>query len=279
MFGEHCNNIFVYNSYHQFDIRTISVNHWGSELGLSVLKGLSSLYNSLVWESTVLLALCNEDYLPSGCLFGKADLEKLLSKDAREKNEGAMDEDKGVDAGAPESRDNGGADAMDTQNNIEERMDTSESFPAHAAPAAAGNGSGLAQAQGPLVTPSASSTSIDSELLQPAESGGSGVGTSEVTGDDKDLKRKLTPAMQAQLRQLKPLLTLSSRLGRALSELFVLLVKLCVGSPVRMRRSQQLHPPVMPSPPARQVALALTKLLAGGLSFQPPIDASLAKLR
>ncbi|RUS89503.1 hypothetical protein EGW08_002736 [Elysia chlorotica] len=263
----------------QFDIRTISVNHWGSELGLSVLKGLSSLYNSLVWESTVLLALCNEDYLPSGCMFGKADLEKLLSKDAREKNEGAMDEEKVVDAGAPGPRDNGGADAMDTQTNTEERMDTSESYLAHAAPAAAGNGSGLAQAQGPLVTPSASSTSIDSELLQPAESGGSGVGTSEVTGDDKDLKRKLTPAMQAQLRQLKPLLTLSSRLGRALSELFVLLVKLCVGSPVRMRRSQQLHPPVMPSPPARQVALALTKLLSGGLSFQPPIDASLAKLR
>ena len=75
---------------HQFDIRTISVNHWGSELGLSVLKGLSSLYNSLVWESTVLLALCNEDYLPSGCMFGKADLEKLLSKDAREKNEGRI---------------------------------------------------------------------------------------------------------------------------------------------------------------------------------------------
>ncbi|GIY82204.1 e3 ubiquitin-protein ligase HUWE1 [Caerostris extrusa] len=41
----------------QSDIRTISISHWGSELGLSVLKGLSSLYTSLVWESTVLLAL------------------------------------------------------------------------------------------------------------------------------------------------------------------------------------------------------------------------------
>ena len=183
---------------------------------------------------------------------------------------GGLEEEKG---------NSGGADAMETQTASEERMDTSESSPAHSAPAAAGNGSGLAQAQGPLVTPSASSTSIDSELLQPAEGSATGLGTSEVAGEDKDSKRKLSPAMQAQLRQLKPLLTLSSRLGRALSELFVLLVKLCVGSPVRMRRSQQLHPPVMPSPPARQVAHALTKLLAGGLSFQPPIDASLAKLR
>jgi E3 ubiquitin-protein ligase HUWE1 len=42
----------------QADIRTISVSHWGSELGLAVLAGLSKLYTSLVWESTVLLALC-----------------------------------------------------------------------------------------------------------------------------------------------------------------------------------------------------------------------------
>ena len=38
----------------QSDIRTISVGHWGSELGLTILKGLSHLYTSLVWESTVL---------------------------------------------------------------------------------------------------------------------------------------------------------------------------------------------------------------------------------
>ena len=62
----------------QNDIRTISVGHWGSELGLTVLKGLSRLYTSLVWESTVLLALCSEDTLPPGCQFGKADMDKLL---------------------------------------------------------------------------------------------------------------------------------------------------------------------------------------------------------
>ena len=39
----------------QPDIRTISVSHWGSELGLAVLAGLSRLYTSLVWESTVLM--------------------------------------------------------------------------------------------------------------------------------------------------------------------------------------------------------------------------------
>ena len=58
--------------------RSVSINHWGSELGLAVLKGLSRLYTSLVWESTVLLALCSEDTLPPGCEFGKADMAKLL---------------------------------------------------------------------------------------------------------------------------------------------------------------------------------------------------------
>lgn len=62
----------------QSDIRTLSINHWGSQLGLPVLKGLSKLYTSLVWESTVLLALCSDDTLPPGCQFGRADLEKIL---------------------------------------------------------------------------------------------------------------------------------------------------------------------------------------------------------
>lgn len=42
----------------QSEIRSISVNQWGSQLGLSVLSKLSQLYCSLVWESTVLLSLC-----------------------------------------------------------------------------------------------------------------------------------------------------------------------------------------------------------------------------
>ena len=56
------------------------VGNWGSELGLNVLRGLSKLYTSLVWESNILLALCNEDALPAGCEFGKADMDKLVSR-------------------------------------------------------------------------------------------------------------------------------------------------------------------------------------------------------
>lgn len=39
----------------QTDIRLVSVNQWGSEVGLRVLGGLANLYQTLVWESTILI--------------------------------------------------------------------------------------------------------------------------------------------------------------------------------------------------------------------------------
>lgn len=56
------------------------------------------------------------------------------------------------------------------------------------------------------------------------------------------------------LKYIKPLLGASSRLGRALAELFGLLVKLCVGSPVRQRRGQNIvAAPPTPSVHAKKV--------------------------
>lgn len=75
------------------------------------------------------------------------------------------------------------------------------------------------------------------------------------------------------LKYIKPLLGASSRLGRALAELFGLLVKLCVGSPIRQRRGQSLvAAPPLPSPFARNVATILNVLLAEGLDCEklPP---------
>lgn len=83
----------------QSDIRTLSINHWGSQLGLPVLKGLSKLYTSLVWESTVLLALCSDETLPQGCQFGKADLEKLLPAELKSITEGPSGSATGVELG------------------------------------------------------------------------------------------------------------------------------------------------------------------------------------
>uniref|UniRef100_A0A3Q3JUL5 E3 ubiquitin-protein ligase HUWE1 n=1 Tax=Monopterus albus TaxID=43700 RepID=A0A3Q3JUL5_MONAL len=194
----------------QSEIRAISVNQWGSQLGLSVLNKLSQLYCSLVWESTVLLSLCTPNSLPPGCEFGQADMQKLVPKE--EKLPGKS-EAVSVDSSA----------------------------------------GGLLEGMG-----------LDGDTLAPME-------TDEPTAADPKAKSKLTPAMATRIKQIKPLLSASSRLGRALAELFGLLVKLCVGSPVRQRRSHHATSTgTTPTPAARATASALTKLLTKGLSWQPP---------
>nr|KAF6435596.1 HECT, UBA and WWE domain containing E3 ubiquitin protein ligase 1 [Rousettus aegyptiacus] len=205
----------------QSEIRSISVNQWGSQLGLSVLSKLSQLYCSLVWESTVLLSLCTPNSLPSGCEFGQADMQKLVPKDEKSgTTQGGKRSDGEQDAAA------GSMDAS-TQGLLE--------------------GIGL-----------------DGDTLAPME-------TDEPTASDSKGKSKITPAMAARIKQIKPLLSASSRLGRALAELFGLLVKLCVGSPVRQRRSHHAaSTTTAPTPAARSTASALTKLLTKGLSWQPP---------
>lgn len=63
----------------QTEIRNLSLQHWGSPEGLAVLHDLSQLYTSLVWESTLLLAYCSDDLLPSDSDFTRHDIERLNS--------------------------------------------------------------------------------------------------------------------------------------------------------------------------------------------------------
>jgi E3 ubiquitin-protein ligase HUWE1 len=73
--------------------------------------------------------------------------------------------------------------------------------------------------------------SVAMESLTTQESVGSPMDiTDSQSSQGPDKKTKLSPALQAQIKQLKPLLSVSSRLCRTLAELFGLLVKLCVGS-------------------------------------------------
>lgn len=152
----------------QADVRAISVRSWGSELGLAVLKALSELYVSLVWESTLLLALCSDDILPPGSDFGKEDMEKLRPASELESSSSALSDGS-----------NGMTSAM-------EALSTTEQQPG---------------------------SSMEVE-------GAGGAGPSRVSRGTTCCGT--TPT---QLKYIKPLLGASSRLGRALAELFGLLVK------------------------------------------------------
>lgn len=72
-----------------------------------------------------------------------------------------------------------------------------------------------------------------------------------------------------QLKYVRTLLGASSRLGRALAELFGLLVKLCVGSPIRQRRGQNIPPtPNLTIPASRDIARVLSYILVEGLAWK-----------
>ncbi|XP_070192440.1 E3 ubiquitin-protein ligase HUWE1-like isoform X3 [Littorina saxatilis] len=282
----------------QNDIRTISVSHWGSELGLTVLQGLSQLYTSLVWESTVLLALCSEDILPTGCQFGRADMDRIIPSDVREAHlkesaagsgEGGAQKEKEEEGGPHSNGSNGMSAAMEsltTSETVDSPMEVSAApdIPSTSSGGGAGGSSVNGSAAGntsiagggdPTTAPGTSAAATDKDSV--ATSSSSMESTSTTSGGKKS---KVSPVLQAQIRQLKPLLSVSSRLGRALAELFGLLVKLCVGSPVRQRRSQQqTNQGSTPTPAARAVASALTRLLANGLSWEPPHYAPVPKLR
>ncbi|CAH1153351.1 unnamed protein product [Phaedon cochleariae] len=195
----------------QTEIRNLSLQHWGSDVGLKVLKGLADLYTSLVWESTLLLAYCSDDLLPSDCDFTREDIEKLNAFFDRCE----------------------GNSTTDSTGNVASAMEALTTNP-------------------PPI-----SMDVDSES-----------GSSITKPDNRNLK------------YIKPLLGASSRLGRALAELFGLLVKLCVGSPIRQRRGQNIvAAPPMPSPYARNVATALNVLLAEGLDCDKLPPCSTAKCR
>lgn len=59
----------------QGDIRMISVQEWGSDLGIEIIEMLSNLYIALVWESTILLGL--NDTTTQKYDFVKSQLEKM----------------------------------------------------------------------------------------------------------------------------------------------------------------------------------------------------------
>ncbi|XP_063994967.1 E3 ubiquitin-protein ligase HUWE1 isoform X2 [Diachasmimorpha longicaudata] len=198
----------------QTEIRNLSMDNWGSELGLSVLQGLSELYMSLVWESTLLLALCSDGSIPPGCDFGKEDMDKLIPAELRDADASTWPSTSAGDMGS-----NGMTTAM-------EALSTD---------------------------PPPVSMEVDDKP------------STNTTG-------RASPSAH-QLKYIKPLLGASSRLGRALAELFGLLVKLCMGSPIRQRRGQQFSTmPTIPNAAARGVACALNLLLTRGLSWDklPP---------
>lgn len=97
-------------------------------------------------------------------------------------------------------------------------------------------------------------------------------------------KSKPSSSKYTHQKYIKPLLTVASRLGRSLAELFGLFVKLSVGSPIR-RRSHHYNLAGIPSSPlvpvksCQNISKHLNILLSKGLSWKPSFDTNIPKYR
>lgn len=191
----------------QNEIRNLSIQRWGqdNQFGLKLLYKLVQLYTALVWESTLLLALCTDDIIPEGCDFGREDMDKLTNV---------------IFDVSPEH-----------DSDIEEIMDEN-------------------------------SMDIDKELRP-------------FNLVESMIRKKRIVATESQLKYIKSLLGASSRLGRALAELFGLLVKLCVSTP---RRPQSVPPNHM-SLASKDIARVLSYILVDGLSHDQLPSSPISKLK
>lgn len=210
----------------QSDIRTLSLLQWGqdNETGIRLLKKLVMLYTGLVWESTLLLALCTDDIVPPGSELSKDEMDKLGASDVKNVIDVNWDE-------------------------IVTNLAVMENLTA--------------------VNPS--NMEIDNNAS------GSGGAIRKVKAQESTAK---FVSSQSQLKYIKSLLGASSRLGRALAELFGLLVRLCVGSPLRQRRGQNFLPtPTFTAPTSKEIARILSFILVDGLSFQKLPQSPVPKLK
>lgn len=247
----------------QSEIRNLLIDRWGqnNKYGQKLLYKLVQLYTALVWESTLLLALCTDDIIPVGCDFGKEDLDKLPKEKAPS-----------TEAGAAPTTD---ADGISTN--------VIPPAPGSAAAAAAAT----PQTSASTIVPEPTATGeqfVDNlqticgiDAIDPAKAAASSTPNPTPAAGAATSQRRII-ATPSQLRYIKSLLGASSRLGRALAELFGLLVKLCVGNRGRMRHPQNVVTNFMTSA-SRDIARVLSYILVDGLSHDQLPPSPIPKLK
>ena len=98
------------------------------------------------------------------------------------------------------------------------------------------------------------------------------------TSDFTKLKLKLSSNIQQRIKTIKPLLCVTSKLGRALGELYNLLVRQCSTSQMRHARRFNQQPLIyIPTAAAQLVASTLTEVLRDGFSFNLTANANLTE--
>lgn len=224
------------NRSNHLETKNLSINHWGKDRGLEVLKKMSRLYMALVWESTVLINI-TKPTIP------QANMRSAQPPSTQSENYGMAQLDRLPVISVP-----GESDFDDSQ---QQQIIASTS-----------SNQEISEVRVTMTKTDSTQTSSNMDVDDASKSS-----TSERRSRSKSKK-----LLFEQSKLIKPLLMSTSRLGKGLAELFALLVKLSVGSPIRHRRNNHSMPntPTIPSMAAQNISSVFAKLIADGLSWDIP---------
>jgi hypothetical protein len=274
----------------QNDVRNLTVNKWGSELGTRVLNDLCKLYMNLIWESSMLLWLCNEEQqqhqLQQLQQFYQLQLQQLSQITGSDQTQAPTP----TTANSPSSQLAQLIQQFSTTAN--NTQTTALSTSATAAASSANfkfNRADLDRLRTYLTATTAVNASSSSQMPpvpppppphQQKETTGDRMETATVT-TATSVTEPVTAAASVQFQPmasysklLRPLFNCSSKLGRSLCELFGLLVKLSAGSPwknTNTRRNMIHHlqsSNLVPSQTAVSVATAIANISISGFAHQ-----------
>lgn len=220
------------------DTRNICINHWGKDRGLEVLKKMSRLFMALVWESTVLITITkgdqsNQTQTPKNSAQASSSLDN---------NYGLTQLDRIPIA------------SCYNEVEMDEQQTTQNASSSDATPVGP-------EVRGTKTDSTQTTSSMDVD------------DTSKSSTERRSKSRgKRILVEQSSKGLIRPLSVSTSRLSKGLAELFALLVKLSVGSPLRHRRNNHPLPnaPTIPSTAAQNVSSVFAKLITDGLSWELP---------
>ena len=217
----------------------LCVGQWATSLGLSLLKQLSRLYRALVWEGFILLAVAaNED--------GKEpESDSKISIPVRDPTP-----ESGSHSTVDEAR-TGNRESAQTESRGE-AMDTT----------------------GPSTTQQGAESEADMiDASEVVKSKLPSVQQQQNRSSDGDA---LSPTLANSLKQLTPLLSITSRVGRSLAELVNLLIRLSTSPLYRTHRRGPGHTIILnnyqpPSEDAIAICTEVTDMLVESMKWEVPL--------
>ena len=218
------------------------MNQWSTTLGLSLLKQLSRLYRALVWEGFILLAVAaNEDSK-------ELESDSKISIPVRDPTP-----ESGSHSTVDEARTGSREASIPSQTSVE-AMDTStETTPQ------------------PLIStaPTSSTEQMDDSDVVKSK-------IPSLSQMQPPSAATTTPSLTDSLKQLTPLLTITSRVGRSLAELMNLLIRLSTSPLYRTHRRGPGHTIILnnyqpPSEDAIAICTEVTSLLVESMNWEVPM--------